>query len=60
VLEGGVGRDGLADSIVAALPAFAGSVHEPNIAERPSPVRATGAEATGSQLNAGSPMAALT
>ena len=48
VLQGGVGRDRLADSIVAALPALAGSVHQPNVTKRSSPVRAAGTEATGS------------
>ena len=48
VLQGGVGRDRLTDSIVAALPALAGSVHQPNVTERSSPVWAAGAEATGS------------
>ena len=48
VLQGGVGRDRLADSIVAALPALAGSVHKPNVTKRPSPVWAAGTEATGS------------
>ena len=48
VLQSGVGRDRLADSIVAALPALAGSVHQPNVTKRSSPVRAAGTEATGS------------
>ena len=60
VLQGGVGRDRLADSIVAALPALAGSVHQPNVTERPSPVWAAGAKPTGSKLDAGSSVAALT
>ena len=60
VLQSGVGRDRLADSIVAALPALAGSVHKPNVTKRSSPVWAAGAETTGSQLDAGSSVAALT
>ena len=60
VLEGGVGRDRLADSIVAALPSLAGSVHKPNVTKRPSPVWAAGAKATSSQLDTGSSVATLT
>ena len=60
VLQGGVRRNCLADSIVAALPALAGSVHKPNVTKRPSPVWTAGAKATGSQLDTGSSVAALT
>ena len=60
MLQGGVGGDRLADSVVATLPSFAGSVDEADVAQRPSPVWAAGAEATSSQLDAGSPVAAFT
>lgn len=60
VLQGGVCRDCLADSIVAALPALTWSVHKPNVAERPSPVWATGAKSTGSQLDTCPSVATLT
>ena len=38
MLQGGVGGDRLADSVVAALPSFAGSVHQADVAQRLSPV----------------------
>ena len=60
VLQSGVGRDRLADSIVAALPALAGSVHKPNVTKWPSPVWTASAKATSSQLDTGSSVAALT
>ena len=60
MLQGGVGGDRLADSVVAALPSFAGSVHQADVAQRPSPVWAAGTEAMSSQLDAGSPVAAFT